>query len=91
MMQVSYNKLWKLLIDHGMRKIDLKTQAGISSTSLAKLSKNENVSMDVLKKICKALNCNIGDMMDIFPENCHENHKQNILPHSTGNKRILQK
>lgn len=91
MMQVSYNKLWKLLIDHGMRKIDLKTQAGISSTSLAKLSKNENVSMDVLKKICTALRCNIGDIMDMIPEDCHDIHKQNILPRSTGNKRILPK
>ena len=67
MMKVSYKKLWKLLIDRNMKKTDLRLQSGISSTSLAKLSKDENVSMDVLKKICKTLDCNIGDIMDILP------------------------
>lgn len=66
-MQVSYDKLWKLLIDKKMKRTDLKDTAGISSSSLAKLGKDENVSMDVLKKICRALKCNIGDIMDILP------------------------
>ena len=66
-MEISYNKLWKLLIDKKMKRIELKNATGISSSSLAKLGKDENVSMEVLKKICKVLNCNIGDIMDISP------------------------
>ena len=67
-MEASYKKLWKLLIDRDMSKTDLRLKAGISTMALAKLGKNENVSMDVLKKICKALDCNIGDIMDMIPE-----------------------
>lgn len=67
-METSYKKLWKLLIDLDMSKTELRLKAGISTMALAKLGKNENVSLDVLKKICKALNCNIGDIMDIVPE-----------------------
>jgi len=67
-MRISYNKLWKLLIDKKMNRVDLRRAAHISTTSLAKLGKDENVSMTVLKKICKALLCNIGDIMDILPE-----------------------
>ena len=67
-MEVSYKKLWKLLIDKDMKKKDLQAQAGISWTSVTKLSKGENVSMEVLMKVCKALVCNIGDIMDLIPE-----------------------
>jgi DNA-binding Xre family transcriptional regulator len=67
-MQVSYKKLWKLLIDKEMNKSDLQEKARISWTSVTKMSKNENVSMEVLKKVCKALNCNVGDIMDIIPD-----------------------
>lgn len=67
-MEVSYKKLWKLLIDKDMKKKDLLEKAGISWTSITKLSKGEKVSMDVLMKICKALDCNIGDIMDLIPE-----------------------
>ena len=67
-METSYKKLWKLLIDLDMSRTELRLKAGISTMALAKLGKNENVSMDVLKKICKALDCNIGDIMDIIPE-----------------------
>ena len=63
-MKISYNKLWKLLIDKGLKKVDLKKMASISSSSLAKLGKNEPVSMDVLYKICFVLECNIGDVVD---------------------------
>ena len=66
-MEVSYKKLWKILIDRDMSKTDLRLQAGISTMALAKLGKNENVSMDVLKKICVALDCNIGDIVDLIP------------------------
>lgn len=67
-MEVSYKKLWKLLIDKDMKKKDLQAQAGISWTSVTKLSKGENVSMEVLMKVCKVLKCNIGDIMDLIPE-----------------------
>ncbi|HPX99663.1 MAG TPA: helix-turn-helix transcriptional regulator [Bacteroidaceae bacterium] len=65
---VSYKKLWKLLIDKDMKKKDLCKAAGISSSSIVKLSKNENVTTGVLVKICKALNCDIGDIMEVVDE-----------------------
>ena len=64
-MAISYNKLWKLLIDNHMRKKDLKEIADISSGTMAKIGKNETVSLDVLIKICKVLQCDIGDVMEI--------------------------
>ena len=64
-MAVSYKKLWKILIDRDMKKKDLCVAAGISHASMAKLSKNENVTTDVLVKICTALQCDIGDIMEI--------------------------
>lgn len=64
-MAISYNKLWKLLVDKGMKKKDLKEVTGISATIIAKLGRNENVTTDTLLKICTALNCNISDIMDI--------------------------
>ena len=66
-MKACYKKLWKLLIDKNLKRTDLKKLAGISSGSLAKLGKDENVSMDILQKICAALECNIGDIMDLVP------------------------
>ncbi len=63
-MAVSYNKLWKLLIDKKMRKTDLMEAAGIGTTTLSKLGKDQYVSMEVLVKICKVLDCNIGDIVD---------------------------
>jgi DNA-binding Xre family transcriptional regulator len=67
-MAVSYKKLWKLLIDKDMKKKDLREAAGISTSSMAKLGKNENVTTDVLVKICKALKCDISDIMEIEPD-----------------------
>ena len=67
-MAISYNKLWKLLIDKKMRKIDLMKAAGIGTTTLSKLGKNNFVSMEVLVKICKVLDCNIGDIVDVIPD-----------------------
>lgn len=67
--KISYKKLWKLLIDKDMRKQDLQRVAGISSTSVAKLAKGENVNTDILVKICKALECDTSDIMEIEPEN----------------------
>ena len=67
-MKLSYNKLWKLLIDKGMTKTEMRLKADISTTTLAKLGKNEAVSMEVLLKICKVLDCNVGDIMDVINE-----------------------
>ena len=74
-MAISYNKLWKLLIDKGMTKTQMRLQADISTTTLAKLGKNETVSMDVLLKICKLLDCNVGDIMDVINEGASNGNK----------------
>ena len=66
-MEVSYKKLWKMLIDKDLKKKDLLSVAGISWSSITKLSKGETVSMEVLMKICKALDCDIGDIMELIP------------------------
>ena len=67
-MAVSYKKLWKLLIDRDMKKKDLLTAAGISQSSLSKMGRNQNVNTDILAKVCKALNCDIGDIMEIVQD-----------------------
>ena len=67
-MAVSYNKLWKLLIDKNMKKKDLGEAAGISNSLIAKLGKNENVTVDVLVRICSALDCGIDDIMELIPD-----------------------
>jgi len=68
MSRVSYKKLWKLLIDKDMKKKDLREATGISSSSMAKLGKNENVTTDVLVRICNALNCELSDIMELESE-----------------------
>ena len=65
---VSYNKLWKLLIDKNMNKKDLIALSGISTTSMAKLSKGKIIQTDVLFKICKVLNCDFKDIMEYIPD-----------------------
>ena len=67
-MAVSYNKLWKLLIDRKMKKKELIEQAGVSRTTIAKMGRDENVSTDVLSKICGALNVDIGEIMEMVPD-----------------------
>lgn len=67
-MRISYNKLWKILIDKNMKKSDLKEIAGISSASLAKLGKGENITTDVLLRICEAMNCRLEDIMETVDE-----------------------
>lgn len=64
-MALTYNKLWKLLIDRGMNKTDLREATGLGQATIAKLSKGENVTTDVLERICKALNCEISDIVEI--------------------------
>lgn len=68
-MPVSYNKLWKMLIDKKMNKTELRVATRISSGTLAKLGKNESVTTDVLVRICYTLNCDIGDIVEVLPEN----------------------
>ena len=67
-MSISYNKLWKLLIDKNMTKTELRLQADIATSTLAKLSKNEQVSMEVLLKICNSLNCGLDDIVEFIKE-----------------------
>ncbi len=64
-MIISYKKLWKLLIDRDMKKKDLQQVAGISSASITKLGRNENVNTDIILKICVALSCDFSDIMEI--------------------------
>ena len=68
MVRISYNKLWKMLIDKGMKKSDLKETAGISSASLAKLGKGDNITTDVLLRICEVMDCRIEDILETIRE-----------------------
>ena len=67
-MQISYKKLWKLLIDKDMQKKDLLADADISWATITKMSKNRPVSMEMLIKVCEALKCNVGDIVDFIPD-----------------------
>ncbi|MDM8237351.1 helix-turn-helix domain-containing protein [[Ruminococcus] torques] len=68
-MAINYNKLWKLLIDRNMMKKDLREQAGLTTNVIAKMGKNGDVSTEVLRKICKTLDCKIEDIIEIVPDN----------------------
>ena len=82
-MSISYDKLCKLLIDAKMNRTELKNAAGISSNIVAKMGRNEFVSMESLYKICLTLNCNIGDIVDIIPDGAR---LQNNLDNSTNER-----
>ena len=71
-MTANYKKLWKLLIDRDMKKKDLAIKSGISNTSIAKLGRNENITMDVFVKICGALKCSLDDIVEIISEDNDE-------------------
>lgn len=75
-MKMSYNKLWKLLIDKQMKRSDLRKNAGISSSSLAKLGRDENVTTEVLVKICSELKCDVGDIMEFVPDESPEGENE---------------
>lgn len=80
-MRFSYNKLWKLLIDRGINKKALREMSGISATSVAKLGKGGNVNTDVLLRICDALNCDVGDIMEfIREEKSEEQERKDAFP-----------
>ena len=67
-MSANYTKLWKLLLDKGINRTALREQAGISTVTLAKLGKNDYVSTEVLEKICKALKCDVGDVIEFVDD-----------------------
>lgn len=71
-MRISYNPLWKILIDKGMNKKDLRKKSGISTASIAKLGKGENITTDVLLRICEALDCSINDIMETLSDESEE-------------------
>ena len=64
-MAISYKKLWKLLIDKDLKKKDLQRISGVSAASITKLAKNENVNTEIIEKVCLALHCDVGDIMEI--------------------------
>ena len=84
-MRMSYNRLWKLLIDKNMKKSDLRKVAGVSSSSLAKLGKGENVTTDVILKICVALDCRVEDIMEIINDEELNSENQSIFIDGWGN------
>ena len=67
-MRISYNRLWKLLIDKNMKKQDLKKATGISATCIAKIGRGDNVMTNVLVRICTALDCKLEDIMELVPD-----------------------
>ena len=66
-MSVTYKKLWKLLIDNNMSKADLRQRTGVAPSTFSRMNKNESVSLEVLEKICEAMSCDIGDVMEFIP------------------------
>ena len=68
-MQISYKKLWKLLIDRNMNRKDLRAKTGISSACIAKMGKGENISTDIIIRICSTLDCDISDILELVDEN----------------------
>jgi len=74
--RVSYKRLWKLLVDLEMSKADLRKATGLATGTMTKLRRDEDISMDALKRICKVCKCNIGDIMDIIPDDIDNNLDQ---------------
>ena len=73
-MRISYNKLWHIMLDKKMNKQDLKRATGISTASIAKLNKGDNITTDVLVKICVALGCDITEIMELVEDEEQEKH-----------------
>ena len=67
-MRISYNKLWKILIDQKMNKTDLRKKTQMGSSTMAKLGRDETISMDVMLRICDVLQCDVGDIMEVLPD-----------------------
>lgn len=77
-MTVSYNKLWKLMIDRKLLKKDIITMAGITTNAMAKMGKGENVSTEILGRICKVLNCRIEDIVEFIPDESEDNQNEKV-------------
>lgn len=75
-MRISYNPLWKMLIDKGMNKKELRELSGISTASMAKLGRGDNITTDVLLRICVALDCQISDILETLPDEEATNNKK---------------
>ena len=75
-MAISYNKLWKLLVDKKMSKADLRKAAGIAPNTMTRLRRDEEVTLAVLNKICKTLEVDIGDIMEFLPDSADESGKE---------------
>lgn len=75
-MTISYNRLWKLLIDKGMNKKDLREKASLGTATVSRLVKGENVTTDVLLKICQAMDCGINDILEVIPDSVNGEIKQ---------------
>lgn len=76
-MAISYKRLWKLLIDRDLKKKDLQHISGLSSASIAKLGRNENVTTDILQRICLSLHCDLSDIVEII-DDAENNHSQEV-------------
>jgi DNA-binding Xre family transcriptional regulator len=74
-LKTSYKKLWHLLIEHDMTRQELRRAAGVSSSTIAKIARNENVNTDIILKICEVLGCNFADIMDAVPIDDNESIK----------------
>lgn len=79
-MLISYNKLWKLLVDKKMSKADLRKAAGIAPNTMTRLRRDEEVTLTVLYKICNTLNVNIGDIMEFLSEEINDQNIQQTCP-----------
>ena len=77
-MAISYNKLWKLLVDKKMSKADLRKAAGIAPNTMTRLRRDEEVTLTVLNKICKTLDVNIGDIMEFLPEESQDRNELSV-------------
>ena len=77
-MAISYNKLWKLLIDKGMNKTQLCRASGVSTSTISKLGKNETINMESMMKICRVLDCDIGDIVEMINDDQAQDRNSNL-------------
>lgn len=84
-MAVSYNKLWKLLIDKGMKRTELRDAVSMSTNTLAKLGKNDYISLEILDRICTYLKCDIGDVMEFIPTGTEMHRTEEIKGEGSSN------
>jgi len=85
-MAVSYNKLWKLLIDRGMKRTELRNAVDMSTNTLAKLGKNDYISLEILDRICTYLQCDIGDVMEVVPSRTDSKKQKAVIQNNEENQ-----